>query len=78
MGAFGTKRNPRLDIRDGHLELKQGALKSENTLTLFEESQKTLASQKGEHAFGMRRLNADQVIDSHHYESDPKVIQAYS
>lgn len=73
MGAFGTKRGPHLNIRDGHLELKQGAIKSENTLTLFEESGKSLASQKGQHAFGTKRLNVDQVVDSHHYDSDPKV-----
>lgn len=50
----------------------QGSLKSQSTLTLFEEGAKSVASQKGQHAFGAHRANVDNVVDSHKYESDDK------
>uniref|UniRef100_A0A1I7SMP9 Protein CDV3 homolog n=1 Tax=Bursaphelenchus xylophilus TaxID=6326 RepID=A0A1I7SMP9_BURXY len=73
MGAFGAQRSAKAHVNDGHLKLTQGELKSENTLTLFEEGAKSVASQKGERSFGARRLNVDKVVDSHKYESDPKL-----
>ncbi|KAI6173489.1 hypothetical protein M3Y98_01087000 [Aphelenchoides besseyi] len=73
MPPKGAKRNPHMNIKDGHVKLKQGVIKSENTLTLFEEGAKTAASQKGEHAFGAQRNNYVTVVDSHQYESDSKL-----
>ena len=70
MGAFGAARNPHININDGHIKLKEGKLKSEQTLTLFEEGTKNCASQHGQRAFGSKRSNVDQIEDSHKYKTE--------
>lgn len=72
MGAFGTHRDPKINIEDGNVKLIQGELKSETILPLFEENRKKFASQKGLTSFGSHRKNVDNIIDGHVYESSSK------
>ena len=75
MGAFGTQRDPKIQVDQGHIELVQGALKSETVLPLFEESERAIASQNDRPTFpfGAHRRNVGKVVDSHEYESDDKL-----
>uniref|UniRef100_A0A914PMV9 Uncharacterized protein n=1 Tax=Panagrolaimus davidi TaxID=227884 RepID=A0A914PMV9_9BILA len=71
MGAFGAKRDPNSRVE---VEVKEGTLKSESTLPLWEDGAKTNATQKGFGSFGQYRKNVGKVVDNHTFESEPKRI----
>ncbi|KAH7719863.1 I-connectin, partial [Aphelenchoides avenae] len=73
MGAFGTPRHNAIHIDDGHVELKQGALKSDTVLPLWEDHYRHSETQKGMTSFGSHKKNVGNVIDHHKYESDTKL-----
>ncbi|KAE9550260.1 hypothetical protein FO519_006538 [Halicephalobus sp. NKZ332] len=70
MKSFGGKRDPNDKIE---VKIKEGKLKSESTLPLWEDGAKTNATQKGQNPFGGHRKNVGNVVDNHEFKSDSKL-----
>uniref|UniRef100_A0A914DYD4 Uncharacterized protein n=1 Tax=Acrobeloides nanus TaxID=290746 RepID=A0A914DYD4_9BILA len=72
MGAFGRIRDPNIRINNGNLMPKQGSLKSETVLPLFEETIKKQSYATDYIMWGSIRKNVGKVVDNHKYANETK------